>query len=324
MEKQFENTIITKEKMSVIHSFDGCTDYCYKDKQGDCIVSRYGSFPGVHFFYKKFHRQNCMLRIQTPTKNMLVIEHCRVGCVECQANEEYFYLKPGDVAIRRTDGSVQKIYFPADYYRGIDIVIDMEKAPHSFGHILEELNIDFAMLLEKLYMGENCFCFLRQNPHMEHIFSELYSVPDTVKPGYLKIKILELLLFLSGMDPKEISPVMRRLSPGQIRLARELHKYLAEHLMEQMTIDQLAQQFSVSPTRLKDSFRQTYGTSLHAFISEQRMRAAAELLRQTDRKVADVAGECGYSNASKFAAVFQRVMGDTPTQYRLKKTSKLE
>lgn len=88
--------------------------------------------------------------------------------------------------------------------------------------------------------------------------------------------------------------------------------------MEQQTIEQLSQVFNVSPTRLKDSFRRAYGISIHAFVSEQRMRSAAELLRRTDRKVADIAGEFGYANASKFAAVFQRVMGETPTQYRAK------
>ena len=36
---------------------------------------------------------------------------------------------------------------------------------------------------------------MRANPSIEHIFSELYHVREKRKPGYMKIKMLELLLF---------------------------------------------------------------------------------------------------------------------------------
>lgn len=107
-------------------------------------------------------------------------------------------------------------------------------------------------------------------------------------------------------------------SPGQVRLAREVQQHLTQHLMDHQTIDELCHQFSTSPTRLKDSFRRTYGISIQAFVRQQRMHAAAQQLLHTDRTIADIAGEFGYSNASKFAAAFQRVMGDPPSRYRRK------
>lgn len=324
MEEELENTIITREKMSVIYRTDSCTGYRYEDRLGDCVISYHRVFPGIYFSYKEFHRPNCILRLETPTGNMLVIEHCHEGHVECRTEEDHFYLRTGDVVIRRTDGSIRDISFPTDHYHGIDIMIDMEKSPRSFDHIFEGIDVDPRKLMEKLHMSENSFFFFRQDPHMEHIFSELYSAPTAVKQGYLKIKILEILLFLTGMDGDQAAPIERKLSPGQVRLAKEVRQYLTEHLMEHQTIEQLCQRFNASATRLKDSFRRTYGTSVQTFVTEQRMLAAAELLKQTDRKVADVAGEFGYNNASKFAAAFQRVMGDTPTQYRLKQISRSE
>lgn len=324
MEPQHENTVITVEKMSVIYKSDSCTVRRYEDELGDCIVAYHDVFPGIRFIYKEFHRQNCILRLQAPTRNVLVVEHCREGRVECPADETYFYLEAGDVAIRRTDGAICDISFPADHYHGVDIMIDIERTPHSLNCILEDVDITPAMLMEKFHMEDNSFRFLRQNHHMEHIFSELYSVPDSVKKGYLKIKVLEVLLFLSGLELEETAPVTRQLSPGQVRLAREVYQYLTEHMTKHITTDQLARNFNTSATRLKDSFRRAYGTSVQAFISEQRIRSAAELLRRTDRKVADIAGEFGYANASKFAAAFQRVMGETPTQYRSKHTDNLK
>lgn len=40
------------------------------------------------------------------------------------------------------------------------------------------------------------------------------------------------------------------------------------------------------------------------------------MLRETDRKIADIAAEFGYANASKFSTAFHRVHEKTPAQYR--------
>lgn len=321
---KLENAIITREDLSVISHTDSGTDYRYEDRRGHCTISYHRVFPGICCADKEFYGRDRVLRLQTPADHILVIEHCREGRVECGAEEALFHLGAGDAVIRRTDGSIRDIRFPAEHYHGIDIMIDMEKAPRSFGHMFQEVDIALGVLMERLHRSENAFLFFRQDPHMEHIFSELYSAPTSVRQGYRKLKILELLLFLTGMDGMRPAPVKRQLSMGQVRLAEEVRQYLMEHLMERQTIEQLCQRFSVSATRLKDSFRQAYGISIQAFVSEQRMLTAAERLKQTDRKVADVAGEFGYSNASKFAAAFQRVMGDTPAQYRSKQLSRPE
>lgn len=46
------------------------------------------------------------------------------------------------------------------------------------------------------------------------------------------------------------------------------------------------------------------------------MRRAAELLRDTELRVAEIAAQVGYENQSKFAAVFARQFGCSPLEYR--------
>lgn len=50
--------------------------------------------------------------------------------------------------------------------------------------------------------SEKPYSIMRENISIEHIFSELYSVPENIRKGYHKVKVLELLLFLSGLDYK--------------------------------------------------------------------------------------------------------------------------
>ena len=51
--------------------------------------------------------------------------------------------------------------------------------------------------------------YKRQEPGIEHIFSELYLVPQQIKGDYYKVKALELLLYLDALqfsDSKEDRP----------------------------------------------------------------------------------------------------------------------
>ncbi|MBO4470928.1 MAG: helix-turn-helix transcriptional regulator [Clostridia bacterium] len=46
------------------------------------------------------------------------------------------------------------------------------------------------------------------------------------------------------------------------------------------------------------------------------MQEAKNLLLQERLSVTEIAGQCGYSNASKFAACFRRITGMTPGEWR--------
>ncbi len=108
------------------------------------------------------------------------------------------------------------------------------------------------------------------------------------------------------------------LNSRQEELAENVQAYLLAHLDRHVTIDQLSAQFHVSATTVKSSFKAVCGTSIYAFTKQQKMYAAAELLRTGDSTVLEIAGRFGYDNASKFAGAFRSVMGVTPNEYRSK------
>ena len=63
-------------------------------------------------------------------------------------------------------------------------------------------------------------------------------------------------------------------------------------------------------------FRGVYGQPVFTRMRTQRMREAAQLLIHTDRPIGEIAEMSGCTNAGKFAAVFQYVMGETPREFR--------
>ena len=78
---------------------------------------------------------------------------------------------------------------------------------------------------------------MRAKNEIEHIFSELYSVPDRLQRPYFKLKVQELLLFLSMVDVAEEKQREYYTSP-QVEIVKQIHKRLISDLQERPTIEE--------------------------------------------------------------------------------------
>lgn len=307
--------------LNTIQKTEECVVYRGENGWGSMEITCHKVFPGIELLYKDIRLSRYDFQLECPYRNILEIEHCREGRMECESEQTFYYVSQGDIAIRSTDLSEHEVVFPSGHYCGLNVVIDLEQTPRCLNCLLEDVDVRPDALRRKFCLpGQDCF-ILRKLPSIEHIFSELYDVPESVKRGYLKVKVLELLLFLTGLDMEQDKVLPRRYTQSQVTLAKNVGQYLCEHLREHITIAELAKRFGTSPTQLKTSFRGVYGTSVQTFAREEKMRRAAVLLRETDRTVMDIAGQFGYSNASKFSGTFQTVLGQTPMQYRLQSNS---
>lgn len=293
---------------------DDCTVYKISNETGNIVMTSYQVFEGIHIIYNDVHMLKCSTNREN-CDNIIEINHCREGRIECQFGDEFCYLSEGDMAIAIKDAIEQDSYFPISHYHGISIMIDIKCAPKCLSCILDDVNVYPADMINKFCNGRKCF-IMRSKPFLEHIFSELYSVPENIKKGYFKVKILELLLFLSSMDIEAKVSDKFFYSKAQVSLAKNICRYLTEHMESHITIKELSDIFYVSQTQIKTSFKGVYGVSVYSYIRAQKMQAAALLLKKTDYNIIDIAGRCGYDNGSKFANAFKNVIGMSPKKYR--------
>lgn len=298
--------------VEILSRREGCTAYRIADETGDMVMTSYSVFPGIDIIYNDVHIRSCAVD-RAHVGSILEINHCREGRIECEFRDEFFYLSPGDLSISRKDDAGHASYFPLSHYHGVTIMIDLQRAPDCLACLMDDIDVCPSALAKKFCDGSSCFV-MRAQPSVEHIFSELYSVPDCIRKGYFKVKILELLLFLSSMDPQ---PERRQTySKTQVELAKAACRFLSEHMEKKVTITELAERFRVSETQIKNSFKGVYGVSVYAYIRTQKMQAAALTLRKSNFTILEVAGKYGYDNGSKFAKAFRDVMGFAPNEYR--------
>jgi AraC-like DNA-binding protein len=300
---------------AVLVSDDGwCEVWKYENDCGEAVITGYNVLPGVSLAYNDIHLSSGQIERTVPDK-ILEINHCREGRIECELNDEFFYLAPGDFSIARKMSTGRLSYFPLSHYHGITILIDTEHAPKCLSCLLADVDVNPDELSRKFCGNDGCY-IARSKPYIAHIFSELYSVPESIQKGYFKVKILELLLYLSGMEPANECVERSAYSQNQTDLAKSVCQYLTEHMDDRITLAQLSDIFHISGTQIKNSFKGVYGVSVYAYIRTQKMHSAALMLRHTKRSVIDIAGSFGYDNASKFASAFKNVIGMTPNEYR--------
>lgn len=303
-------------QVDIIRRDDDCTIYRINNSKGYAVMTSYSVFPGIELIYNDVHTQWVSVDIDPP-KNILEINHCREGIIECESKKgDYLYLSKGNLAINFKNSTSNSSNFPLNHFHGITVAVDFDKIHGYLSCILEEVSVNLSGLKSKFCENSREFLVIRENQSIEHIFSELYAVSEKIRKGYYKVKVLELLLFLSSLEQEELKQSKKYYSKRQVNIIKEIKKYLTIRLSEKITLDQLSIQFKIPLTTMKLIFKEVYGKSIYSFIRTYKMQKAAELLKNTDKEINEIAASLGYDNASKFSEAFKKVIGVNPSVYR--------
>jgi len=87
--------------------------------------------------------------------------------------------------------------------------------------------------------------------------------------------------------------------------------YINEHLSEDLSVDTLAGQIYVSKYHFMRRFKELTGCSVHQYITQKRLLAAARLLR-SGVSAQNACARCGFQDYSAFQRAFRRQFGMTP------------
>ena len=137
-------------------------------------------------------------------------------------------------------------------------------------------------------------------------------------PAARTLALLDLLLVLAD------EPVRTLTDPGPpygwTPAARRRMEVVCAHLQANFAtdirLDSVARVAHLSPTALSRFFRRAMGRTMTQYLTELRIAAACQLLRDTDLAVSEIATRCGYGNLSNFNRRFRAQMGQSPREYR--------
>lgn len=108
---------------------------------------------------------------------------------------------------------------------------------------------------------------------------------------------------------------VQRLTEQPVSLAT-IVEYIKGRAGRLPPASRLATLFGLPISTMNNLFVSEFGMSLAAFMKEQRMAHAHELLNGTDLPVSEIAAKLGYSHVGNFSAAFKTFYGYSPTLLR--------
>lgn len=138
--------------------------------------------------------------------------------------------------------------------------------------------------------------------------------------GFDRLMLLLKTLDLIARSPADCHTITQPTRTGiavqpSERLAA-IFDYLVKNLHNPITLDEMAQMVGMSRTSLCRYFRDQTGRTLWTYISELRLRYAAQQLRDTTNPIVYICHNSGFDNLSNFNRMFRRLYNCTPSQYR--------
>jgi len=280
-------------------------------------MSRHTVFDGIDLMFLDVKQETIQFYAKSHTKTF-AINHCEEGRIECKfTSGDYLYMGPGDMSIGwhiHADYQHEN-YFPTKLFKGIVLLVDVEKAQPILDTLVTETRIDLTQLANRFCEHSDFGMMMEETESVRQIFSSLYKVPDQIKGHYFKLKVIEIFLLLSIISTTNHE---KRSSyrKQQVDIVKAVNEYISTQFMKRITIDSLSDQFDIPTSTLKRCFKGVYGTTIHHYLKECRINVAKHLLQESDQSILEIANAVGYENGSKFTSAFKEATGVTPSAYR--------
>lgn len=105
----------------------------------------------------------------------------------------------------------------------------------------------------------------------------------------------------------------------QPSLLTDVHTYLTANYADDISLDKLADRFSLNKYYLAHIFKDTYGDSIVSTLNRIRCETAHHLLLNTDHSISEISTSVGYNSSSYFSKTYRKIIGESPLQTRNKK-----
>jgi CheY-like chemotaxis protein len=132
---------------------------------------------------------------------------------------------------------------------------------------------------------------------------------------------IRIHLQLTWREPESTpsEPASSTLTPDQVIL-HAATRLIAQNLDDLPPLAGIAQLVGTYDKKLSAIFREQLGTTVFAYIREERLRKSQELLIHSNLSMQDIAVMVGFHNASNFATAFRERTGMTPSEFRKQST----
>ena len=130
-----------------------------------------------------------------------------------------------------------------------------------------------------------------------------------------ELKAAMLHMFALVVDGASTADIPARPSAAAANIKKVI-QYIQANYRTPLTIDKLAETAGMSEGHFCRVFKQYTLKTPVQFVNGVRLTHAADQLTNTNKRVLDIAMDCGFNSVSYFIEVFRESFGITPSKYR--------
>ena len=129
---------------------------------------------------------------------------------------------------------------------------------------------------------------------------------------------------------ESIAPVPKLAGEGSALeknslLMAKVKQYLQHnYMMCNISLDSVSAILNLNASYFSAQFKRCFGINFVDYLTDLRIQAAKELLRDPMHSAAEIARMVGYESPNYFARAFKKKTGITPTEFRRSRTEKVE
>ncbi|WP_032122380.1 helix-turn-helix domain-containing protein [Clostridium amazonitimonense] len=279
-------------------------------------ITSHNVMPGIEVTYNDFQIYKPLSESFKLREDSLEINYCLEGYLESEfANKKIVYMGDGDISIFGYKTGVVLADFTTKHYKGITVMLYIDEASKSVGTMLGVSEGEIKSLIKASFNEDTCIVN-HASQSLEHIFKEFFVLPEKCKSYFLKIKVVELLLYIVGNSDYKTSD--KKYFPRSfVDKIKDARRILVSNIDSHITIKELSNMVGINSTDLQRGFKEIYQCPIYAYLKSYRMKKAKELLVKEELTIAHIANLVGYTNNSKFSKAFKEEFGITPSKYRI-------
>ncbi|MBA5628542.1 helix-turn-helix domain-containing protein [Moheibacter lacus] len=241
----------------------------------------------------------------------------------CTKGGMTFHFNNGGYNISLADGSSflmynSKMELPLNLSLNADskvcmIFVSVEKLHHLFSnHNIRAEFLNSSNSNEKYYNQQAFSTTVRmvlnqiENHNLSTHFENLYVLGKV-------FELFTLYFSESEANQKENCPFLD--NEKDARKLKEAKDILLDRMDNPPILKELSEITGLSEYKLKEGFKQVYGTTVYGFVLDKKLEFAREKLENGELQVKEIAFEIGYENPSHFIAAFKKKYGITPKQF---------
>lgn len=178
---------------------------------------------------------------------------------------------------------------------------------------LEAYSFDGRLVYNCYMEVANIFLFNIKNYNIEFDFlnadwfKKRYNMYTTIQEVFTGLQQDLRQLFHTYEENKRIA------DNKPIRMAKQ---YISQNYNTALSLESVSAYIGFNPAYFSSLFKKETGKNFMEYVMEIRIQNSKQLLIQTDKDIADIAMEVGYTDLKYFSKLFKKITGLSPSEFR--------